>query len=430
LLRDRPGPLASYVAAFPGARLAVPESGQGGLGIGAGCVGSGWAGWQGSVDALLFRSSERTVFWNFEATGVEAVQGGGVTAGPVFTALEPEPWKTVAPGTVRIAATAQSAAGLRTIRLWLNDEELPVSASGSGTTMTVAATRNLQPGFFRVRATAVDQLGFSFTAQWQFVVSSNPRDGWWFTADGTPRRTQIEASLRALSEAFRWHFFGISWDGAYHPEMPTHAAVASTLRFVTRSPMHFMTLPPTDPVMISVEVESSDLPLASLELSLNGQPLAVDITRNGERSWFAYAVRTLSPGTYGVTATARDTAGRQLTMTWGFVVSSNPAESPWFTADGQLKAEVVQRTLRTLVEGFRWHLDGVSWDGRLHPEFPTHATSYAGPVPLRQWFDSQGRPNPEAITAELRALEEVFRWHFWGISWDGQRHPDIPTHAR
>jgi len=116
-------------------------------------------------------------------------------------------------------------------------------------------------------------------------------------------------------------------------------------------------------------------------------------------------------------------------MSWGFVVSSNPNESPWFTPDGRLKVDTVSRTLRTLVEGFRWHLNGVSWDGQPHPEFPTHATSVSGPQPLRQWFDSQGRPNTEAITQELRSLEEVFRWHFWGISWDGGCHPDVPTHA-
>ncbi|MCX7624176.1 MAG: hypothetical protein N2Z82_10570 [Thermomicrobium sp.] len=430
LLRASPGPLARYLAAFPGARLAVPESGQGGLGIGAGCLGSGWAGWQGAVDALLFASRSLTVFWDFEATGVTASRGGGVTAGPVFSHLTPAPWTTVAPGTVTIGLTATSEQGVRSVRLWLGDRELPVQLGGDRTERTVAVQQQLQPGLFTVRATATDELGRSFTVQWQFVVSTNPRDGWWFTADGTPRRAQIEASLRALSEAFRWHFFGISWDGFYHPEMPTHADAAATLRFVTRSPMHFATLPPTDPVMLSVEVTSTADPLASVELRLNGQPLPVEITREDDRTWFVYAVRPLGPGTYGVTATARDTAGRTLTMVWGFVVSSDPAESPWFTADGRMKADVVARTLRTLVEGFDWHLFGISWDGQPHPEFPAHATSVTGPRPLRQWFDSQGRPNPTAISAELIELEREFRWHFWGISWDGQRHPEIPTHAR
>lgn len=429
LLPSAPGPLASYLQAFPGARLAVPESGQGGLGVGVGCLGSGWGGWQGAIDALLFRSDPFTVFWNFESTGVVTTRGGGVTAGPTFRELTPHPWATVAPGTVRIAVTATSDDGLRSVRLWLNNNELSPTVTGDDRTKTVSVQRTLQPGFFTVRATATDIHGRSFTAQWQFVVSANARDGWWFTADGTPRRVQIEQSLRTLSEAFRWHFFGISWDGAYHPEMPTHGTVSSTIRFVTRSPMHFMTLPPTDPVMIAVEVRSTDQPLASVELRLNGQLLNVEISQDDARSWLVFTVRQLEPGLYGVTATARDTAGRTLTTSWGFVVSSNPNESPWFTPDGRLKADTVSRTLRTLVEGFRWHLYGVSWDGQPHPEFPTHATSVSGPQPLRQWFDSQGRPNPEAITQELRSLEEVFRWHFWGISWDGGRHPDVPTHA-
>jgi len=429
LLREAPGPLSRYVAAFPGARLAVPENGQGGLGIGAGCLGSGWAGWSGAVDALLFRSPTLTVFWNFEATGVVATRGGGVTEGPIFRDLTPQPWSTVSPGNVRIAVTAETPSGVRSVRIWLNDRELAVSETGDRTRKTVSAQQTLQPGFFVVRATASDEFGRTFTAQWQFVVSTNANDGWWFTADGTPRRAQIEASLRALSEAFRWHFFGISWDGAYHPEMPTHADVASTLRFVTRSPMHFATLPPTDPVMISVEVVSTDRPLASVELRLNGQPLPVELSRDDDRHWLVFATRTLAPGTYGVTATARDADGRSLTMAWGFVVSSNPTDSPWFNPDGTMKADVVARTLRTLVEGFNWHARGVSWDGQLHPEFPTHATTFSGPAPLRQWFDDRGRPNAVALTQTLKELESEFRWHFWGITWDGQRHPEIPTHA-
>jgi hypothetical protein len=114
---------------------------------------------------------------------------------------------------------------------------------------------------------------------------------------------------------------------------------------------------------------------------------------------------------------------------WGFVVSSDANENPWFYPDGRMKAEVVTRTLRTLVEGWRWHTRGQSWDGQPHPEFPTHSTGVSGAEPLPQWFDAQGRPNQQAISDTLRMLEQEFRWHFWGISWDGNRHPEIPTHA-
>ncbi len=429
LRREAPGPLSTYLAAFPGARLAPPENRQGGLGIGAGCLGGGWAGWQGAVDALFVRAATLTALWNFEATGVEVTRGGGVTAGPLFHDLAPAPWRTVAPGTVTIGFTVTSDDGVRSVRLWLDDRELPVSPSGERTRKTVAVQRQLQPGFYVVRATATDELGRAFTTQWQFVLSTNPNDGWWFAADGTPRRAQIEASLRALGEAFRWHFFGLSWDGAFHPEMPTHADVAATLRFPLRSPLHFATLSPSTPIVISVEVVSTDQPLAQVELTLNGQPLPAVVTQRSPTHWIVATTRTLAPGTYGVTATARDTAGRTLTTVWGFVVSDDPNESPWFEPNGTMKAEVVARTLRTLVLGFDWHLYGHSWDGQPHPEFPTHASTVSGPRPLRQWFDSAGRPNRDAITAELRELEQTFRWHFWGISWDGQRHLEIPTHV-
>ncbi|MBO9306644.1 hypothetical protein [Thermomicrobium sp.] len=429
LLQGAPGLLTSYALAFPNARLALPEGGQGGLGIGVGCLGSGWGGWQGAVDALVFRAGTLSFFWDFEATGVVTTRGGGVREGPTFRDLRPAPWSTVAPGPVTIAVTATTPSGLRSVRLSLDGRELPVTESGDRNTRTVSTQLTLQPGFFVVTAIATDELGRSFTAQWQFVVSPDPRDSWWFRADGTPRQQQITASLRALSEAFRWHFFGYSWDGAYHPEMPTHASVASTLRVVTRSPMHFGTLSPTEPIMISAAVVSSESPLASVELTLNGQPLDVEISRDDERRWLVYAIRTLSPGTYGVTATVRDTAGRRFTTVWGFVVSSDANENPWFYPDGRMKAEVVTRTLRTLVEGWRWHTRGQSWDGKPHPEFPTHSTGVSGAEPLPQWFDAQGRPNQQAISDTLRMLEQEFRWHFWGISWDGNRHPEIPTHA-
>lgn len=425
-----PGSLATYLRAFPGARLAPRESGQGGLAIGVGCVGSGWAGWEGAVDALLFRASTLTVLWDFEATGVVTTRGGGVLAGPEFSNLQPSPWATIQPGAVTIGFTAQSSSGIRDVRVWLNDDELPVNLGGSEQERTVQAQRTLGEGRYTVRATASDRLGRAFTTQWQFVVSTNSRDSWWFTADGKPRREEIERTLRSLSEAFRWHLYGISWDGSFHPEMPTHANPASTLRFTMRSPQHFLTLPTGQPVTIALAVESTAAPLSALEVTLNGQPLPMEIGGADERHWSAFTERMLAPGTYGVTATARDTSGQTLTMTWGFVVSSNPQESPWFNADGTMKASAVERTLRTLVEVFRWHLQGVSWDGQLHPEVPTHATQFVGPAPLREWFDSRGNPNPTAISEELRALEEVFRWHFWGISWDGQRHPDVPTHAR
>ncbi|GBD17473.1 hypothetical protein HRbin26_02394 [bacterium HR26] len=95
-----------------------------------------------------------------------------------------------------------------------------------------------------------------------------------------------------------------------------------------------------------------------------------------------------------------------------------------------MKVDTVSRSLKALVEAFRWHFYGQSWDGRPHPELPTHATVVTGPQPIDPWFTADGRPIPQNISATLRSLVEAFRWHFWAYSWDGQQHStDIPTHA-
>jgi hypothetical protein len=85
-----------------------------------------------------------------------------------------------------------------------------------------------------------------------------------------------------------------------------------------------------------------------------------------------------------------------------------------------------EATLRSLVEALRWHFWGMSWDGKAHPEIPTHAAQVQGSQPIDPLFTANGQPIAENITATLRSLVEAFRWHFWGISWDGMAHPEIP----
>jgi hypothetical protein len=97
-------------------------------------------------------------------------------------------------------------------------------------------------------------------------------------------------------------------------------------------------------------------------------------------------------------------------------------------ADG-FDREVTVTTLRALVEAFRWHLYGISWDGAPHPEVPTHAQRLLPPEPVDTWFTPEGQPIPEAITGTLRALQEAFRWHLYGATWDGTPRVDMPTHA-
>jgi len=156
----------------------------------------------------------------------------------------------------------------------------------------------------------------------------------WFTSDGAPKAAAINATMRSLVESFRWHLFGLSWDGSDHPEMPTHA---------------------------------------------------------------------------------------------GFVGAATPVET-WVTGT-TFDRQATEATLRSLVEVFRWHFWGISWDGNPHPEVPTHAGSVAPPQGLDPWFDATGAVLPANVSATLQSLVEAFRWHFWGISWDGNPHSELPTHA-
>ena len=93
--------------------------------------------------------------------------------------------------------------------------------------------------------------------------------------------------------------------------------------------------------------------------------------------------------------------------------------------------ESVAATLKSLVEAFRWHFWGQSWQGAGDPpNVPTHATEFVDAEPLSPWFEEDGTPIRSQIEGTLRSLVEAFRWHFWGVTWDGQRHEhEMPTHA-
>ncbi len=256
---------------------------------------------------------------------------------PVFQNLIPAPFETIDTGHVRLAVVAYANSDIQTFSFKLNGEELnPETGGPAGYLISAFTERDLEPGVYTLTATATDAEGDTFKAQWDFIVAQNGASGEWFTANGTPKAGQINATMRSLVEAFRWHLYGLSWDGADHPDLPTHVG-------------------------------------------------------------FQGAAESLSP--------------------W---VTGNTFDQARTTA-----------TLRSLVEAFRWHFYGQDWNPPVPPgpDMPTHATSFSGPDPIQPWFTDSGQPIPENITATMRSLVESFRWHFWGYSWDGAHHPEIPTHA-
>ncbi|MGA7670060.1 MAG: hypothetical protein WBW04_06540 [Nitrolancea sp.] len=262
--------------------------------------------------------------------GAAAANGGGIT----FDSLTPAPFATVEPGPVLIGAHASGAAALTDVKLDLSGSQIEEIGSQTETSLNVSQQQVLTAGTYTATVVAVDADGHQFQAQWDFVVSSNLGDTEWFFANGTPKADQINATMQSLVQAFRWHLYGLSWDGSNHPDLPTHVGLMGT-----------------------------------------GDPVG---------PW--------------VTGTIFDQSG-------------------------------TNATLRSLVEAFRWHFWGISWDGADHPDIPTHASTVQGPQSIDPWFDANGNPIQANITATLRSLVESFRWHFWGYSWDGNDHPDLPTHG-
>src|SRR6185437_12955081 len=101
---------------------------------------------------------------------------------------------------------------IKTLTLAVSGTALTPALTTNGNLTTATATTSLAAGTYTVTATAVDSENDLFTAQWDIVVSSNQGDSEWFNADGTPKGDQINATMRSLVEAFRWHLFGQSWE--------------------------------------------------------------------------------------------------------------------------------------------------------------------------------------------------------------------------
>jgi hypothetical protein len=332
-------PLSAYIAAYPDATI-VNGDGIGGLRLAAGCIGDGWGGLTVSVDAVVVGKNGVNVVYDFEPDGVIRSAPGDIYAAnfPVLDQLTPAPFSTVAPGMVTVSAHAQSNSAISTLALSVDGQaQTPTIQTGASGDVTATVTLSLTAGTYTVLATATDAEADSFSAEWDFVVASNAAETEWFNADGTPKGDQINATLRSLVEAFRWHLYSQSWDGQDHPELPRHAGT----------------------------------------------------------------------------------------------ITQAAALNTWVN-NGAFDQAYTQATLKSLVEAFRWHFWGISWDNQAHCDIPTHysnCNAFLPPQSISPWFNADGTPIPANINATMRSLVEAFRWHFWGYSWDGGQHFDsMPTH--
>lgn len=137
---------------------------------------------------------------------------------PVFTLLEPARYGRVDPGLVTVHVAAVSDSPVVELVVRVAGQEFAAQSSELTTGVT------LGPGVYTAEAVARDQQGDTLRVLWDFVVSDNPNETVWFDGSGRPKAEQINATVRALVEAFRWHLYGMSWDGVDHRgDMPTHA---------------------------------------------------------------------------------------------------------------------------------------------------------------------------------------------------------------
>lgn len=169
--------------------------------------------------------------------------------------------------------------------------------------------------------------------------------------------------------------------------------------------------------------------ITGVTLQLSGVGTVLSLGSQATTQVDAFTSRDLGPGSYTLTMQATDSLGRQFTAQWDFTVGSS-GESQWFTPGGAVKAANFNATTRSLVEAFRYHLFGQSWDDSVpHPEMPTHASTITAAEPLRVWAPQNGSFDQQYTTATLKSLVEAFRWHLFGVSWQTAGTPAMVTHA-
>ncbi len=333
------GSLSDYLSTYPSAQI-VNDGMSGGVLLGAGCYGSGWATFVGAADDVTIGVNGLNAVYDFEGDGPHLVQGSsGIDQPdlPTFSNLTPAPFSTVTPGTsVKLSAEVTGTSDIAQVTMQLDGASIPVTLVAPGTADVVASSyQSLAAGTHTVTMTATDSIGAVFKTQWDVVVSSNTGDSEWFNADGTPKTDQINATMTSLVQAFRYHLYGQSWDGQAHPEMPTHA---STI---------------TQAAPLSDWVTNGTFDEAATNATLTSLVQAF--------RWHFWGI-------------SWDGAAHPEMPTHASVVLPPQPISAWFNADGTPKQANISATLQSLVQAFRWHFWGYSWDGQHHfTDMPTHA---------------------------------------------------------
>ena len=332
------GSLSDYLNAYPATQL-VNDGLGGGLALGAGCYGSGWATFVGAADAVVVGVNGSNAVYNFEGDGphlVSAPVGIPQPDLPTFSNLSPAPFSTVAPGNVILAAEVTGTSDIADVAMQLDGESITPLLAGIGTLdVTASSTQALTAGSHTVTMTATDSENRVFKTQWDVIVSPNTGDNEWFYADGTPKSDQINATMTSLVQAFRYHLYGQSWDGSAHPEMPTHASTV------------------TQAAPLSDWVTGTTFDEASTNATLNSLVQAF--------RWHFWGI-------------SWDGNAHPEMPTHASVVLPPQSISAWFNADGSPIQANISATLQSLVQAFRWHFWGYSWDGQHHfTDMPTHA---------------------------------------------------------
>lgn len=168
--------------------------------------------------------------------------------------------------------------------------------------------------------------------------------------------------------------------------------------------------------------------ITSVVLQLSGVGTIISLGDQGTTQVSAFTSVDLGAGSYTLTMQATDSEEREFTAQWDFTVGS-PGESQWFNSDGTVKSAEFNATVQSLVQAFRYHLFGQSWDDSMPEQMPTHATTITPGAPLGVWSPQNGQFDEQYTNATLTSLVQAFRWHLFGINWQTTGIPDMVTHA-